>query len=200
MLFRSIGAGAIYEAARILTTFYNELRTEDLLTFNPGKILGGTTVTHNDQTKSGTAFGKDNIVAETALVTGDIRAISEVQLNRVKTKMQAIVAANYPHTKGVIEFSEGYPAMAPTAGNKRLLEIYSGVSQDLGFGEVTAVNPLLAGAADVSFTADYVDMAIDALGMGSSKGHTNEETGDLATLSMQTKRAAILMLRLQNAP
>ena len=200
-IFREdIGAGAIYEAARILTTFYNELRTEDLLTFNPGKILGGTTVTHNDQTKSGTAFGKDNIVAETALVTGDIRAISEVQLNRVKTKMQAIVAANYPHTKGVIEFSEGYPAMAPTAGNKRLLEIYSGVSQDLGFGEVTAVNPLLAGAADVSFTADYVDMAIDALGMGSSKGHTNEETGDLATLSMQTKRAAILMLRLQNAP
>ena len=98
-IFREdIGAGAIYEAARILTTFYNELRTEDLLTFNPGKILGGTTVTHNDQTKSGTAFGKDNIVAETALVTGDIRAISEVQLNRVKTKMQAIVAANYPHT------------------------------------------------------------------------------------------------------
>ena len=199
-IFREdIGAGAIYEAARILTQFYTELRQEDLLTFNPGNILGGTKVTFDDQAKTGTAFGKDNIIAETALVTGDIRAISEVQLNRVKTKMQAIVAASYPHTSGVIEFSEGYPAMAPTAGNKRLLEIYSGVSQDLGFGEVTAVNPLRAGAADVSFTADYVDMAIDALGLGSNKGHTAAETGDLATLPTQTKRAAILLLRLQNA-
>ena len=200
-IFREdIGPGAIYEAARILTQFYAELRQEDLLTFNPGNILGGTKVTFDDQTKTGTAFGKDNIIAETALVTGDIRAISEIQLNRVKTKMQAIVAASYPHTRGVIEFSEGYPAMAPTAGNKRLLEIYSGVSQDLGFGEVTAVNPLRAGAADVSFTADYVDMAIDALGLGSNKGHTAAETGDLATLPTQTKRAAILLLRLQNSP
>jgi len=58
---------------------------------------------------------------------------------------------------------------------------------------------LRAGAADVSFTADYVDMAIDALGLGSNKGHTAEETGDLATLPTQTKRAAILLLRLQNA-
>ncbi|MDB9866900.1 M20/M25/M40 family metallo-hydrolase [Pseudomonadales bacterium] len=200
-IFREdIGPGAIYEAARILTQFYAELRQEDLLTFNPGNILGGTKVTFDDQTKTGTAFGKDNIIAETALVTGDIRAISEIQLNRVKTKMQAIVAASYPHTRGEIEFSEGYPAMAPTAGNKRLLEIYSGVSQDLGFGEVTAVNPLRAGAADVSFTADYVDMAIDALGLGSNKGHTAAETGDLATLPTQTKRAAILLLRLQNSP
>ncbi|NQV66758.1 MAG: M20/M25/M40 family metallo-hydrolase, partial [SAR86 cluster bacterium] len=36
-IFREdIGAGAIYEAARILTQFYAELRQEDLLTFNPG--------------------------------------------------------------------------------------------------------------------------------------------------------------------
>jgi glutamate carboxypeptidase len=192
-----IGPGAIYEAARILTRFYTDLRQEDLLTFNPGKILGGTTVTHDNQTKSGTAYGKDNIVAESALVTGDIRAISEEQLARVKTKMTSIVAESYPHTQGVITFSEGYPAMAPTPGNQRLLDMYSQISQDLGYGEVVAVNPLRAGAADVSFTADQVDMAIDGLGMGGTEGHTAKETGNLNTLAQQAKRAALLMLRLQ---
>jgi len=197
-IFREdIGPGAIYEAARILTRFYTELRQEDLLTFNPGTIAGGTTVTHDAASNSGTTYGKDNIIAETAIVTGDIRAISEVQLSRVKLKMQAIVAANYPHTSANIVFSEGYPAMAPTPGNKRLLEMFSGVSRDLGFGEVVPVNPLRAGAADVSFTADYVDMALDGLGMGGTEGHTVGETGDLRTLPMQAKRAAVLLLRLQ---
>ncbi|MDP4598387.1 MAG: M20/M25/M40 family metallo-hydrolase [Pseudomonadales bacterium] len=199
-IFREdIGPGAIYEAARILTRFYTELRQEDLLTFNPGTIVGGTTVTHDHITNSGTAYGKDNIIAETAIVTGDIRAISEIQLSRVKMKMLEIVAANYPHTSASIEFSEGYPAMAPTAGNQRLLEMFSGVSRDLGFGEVTQVNPLRAGAADVSFTADYVEMALDGLGMGGTEGHTVGETGDLTTLPMQAKRAAVLLLRLQQA-
>jgi glutamate carboxypeptidase len=194
-----IGPGAIYEAARILNRFYTDLRNEDLLTFNPGKILGGTTVTHDKQTSSGTVYGKNNVVAESALVTGDIRAISEEQLARVKAKMTDIVAQSYPHTQATITFSDGYPAMAPTAGNQRLLGIYSQISEDLGYGKVVAVNPLRAGAADVSFTADQVDMAIDGLGMGGTGAHTVKEIGDMNTLAQQAKRAAVLMLRLQTS-
>ena len=37
----TVGAGAIYEASRILTSFYDKLRSEQLLTFNPGRIMGG---------------------------------------------------------------------------------------------------------------------------------------------------------------
>ena len=191
-----IGAGAIYEVSRILTTFYEELRSEEYLTFNPGKIIGGTSITHDPSSNSGTTFGKNNVVAESAIVTGDIRAVSKEQLERVKSKMKEIVAQNYPHTSALIEFSEGYPPMAPTDGNKELLSIYSKVSVDLGFGEVVAVNPLRAGAADVSFTAEYVDMAIDALGMSGAADHTVNEVGYLNQFPRQAKRAAILLYRL----
>jgi len=193
----SVGAGAIYEAARILHTFYEELRSEELLTFNPGRIIGGTTVTHDNASNSGTTFGKNNVVAETAVVTGDIRGLSLLQVNRVKAKMTAIVAQHLPKTSGEIEFSEGYPPLAPTQGNKTLLGLYSQVSEDLGYGKVGAVDPLNAGAADVSFTAEYVEMAIDGLGMSGSGDHTVNETGNLLALPSQSKRAALLMYRLK---
>lgn len=191
-----IGAGAIFEASRILTAFYEELRSEEFLTFNPGRIIGGTTVTHDDGSSSGTTFGKTNVVAETAIVAGDLRALSPEQEERVKNKMREIVNRNLPQTSAVIEFDEGYPPMAPTDGNRELLSIYSAVSQDLGYGEVVAVNPLRAGAADVSFTASYVDMAIDALGMSGTDGHTVNELGYINQFPRQAKRAAILLYRL----
>lgn len=192
----NVGAGAIYEAARILMSFYTELRKEELLTFNPGRIMGGTTVTHDDSANSGTAFGKNNVVAETAIVTGDIRAVSPEQLARVQDTMRALASENLPHTSATISFGDGYPPLAPTDGNRELLSIYSRASQDLGYGAVTAVNPLFAGAADVSFTAEHVEMAIDGLGMSGTAGHTVEETGILAALPQQAKRAAVLMYRL----
>ncbi|HEY9116620.1 MAG TPA: M20/M25/M40 family metallo-hydrolase, partial [Roseivirga sp.] len=59
----NIGAGAIYEASRILYQFYEELSDEEFLTFNPGNIVGGTSISYDDKTNSGTAFGKTNVVA-----------------------------------------------------------------------------------------------------------------------------------------
>ncbi len=191
-----IGAGAIFELSRILNAFYEELRSEEFLTFNPGRIIGGTTVTHDDGSSSGTTFGKSNVVAETAIVAGDLRALSPEQEERVKNKMRAIVSRNLPQTSAVIEFDEGYPPMAPTDGNRELIEIYSAASKDLGFGEVVAVNPLRAGAADVSFTATFVEMAIDALGMSGTDGHTVNELGYINQFPRQSKRAAILLHRL----
>ncbi len=191
-----IGAGAIYEASRILNSFYEELRSEEFLTFNPGRIMGGTTVSHDEGSSSGNVFGKTNVVAETAIVAGDLRALSPEQEERVKDKMREIVSKNLPQTSAVIEFDEGYPPMAPTDGNRELLSIYSKVSEDLGFGEVVAVNPLRAGAADVSFTANHVDMAIDALGMSGTDGHTVNELGYVNQFPRQAKRAAILLYRL----
>lgn len=193
-----IGPGAIYETARILVLFLENLQQEENLTFNPGRIMGGTTVTHDIEASTGTAFGKDNVIAETALVTGDIRAVSLDQLDRAQATMREIVAANFPHTSAEIIFDEGYPPLAPTDGNRQLLEVYSQASQDLGFGPVAPVNPRLAGAADVSFTSGLVDMAIDGLGLSGSGGHTVDETALMSALPSQSKRAALLLYRLAN--
>ncbi|MEO9886823.1 MAG: M20/M25/M40 family metallo-hydrolase [Balneola sp.] len=198
-IFREdVGAGAIFEASRILNAFYEELRSEEFLTFNPGMIIGGTTIEHDEVNKSGTAFGKDNVVSKEVTVSGDLRGLSPEQVERVKRKMQQIVSNNRPQTKATLTFYPGYPPMAPTDGNRELLSIYSELSEDLGQGKVVAVNPLKAGAADVSFTADYVDMAIDAVGMSGADDHTVNETGYIPALLSQTQRAAILLYRLQD--
>ncbi len=191
-----IGVGAIYEASRIVNSFYEELSKEPNLTFNPGMMLAGNTVEHDKDMDGGRAYGKSNIVAKEAVVTGDIRAISPEQLKKTQETMKAIVGNHRPQTTAEITFGEGYPPLAPTEGNFKLLSYFNQVSKDLGFGEVVAVHPRKAGAADISFTAEYVDMAMDGLGLGSAGGHTVNETADPRTVSMQAKRAAVLFYRL----
>lgn len=191
-----VGAGAIYEASRILTEFYETLRGEEYLTFNPGLILGGTEVGHDDAAARGTAFGKDNVIAERTVVSGDLRTISMDQREQAKERMQAIVAESLPGTSAELVFDDSYPPMAPTEGNRRLLVLYDEVSRDLGFGSVEAVDPNDAGAADISFAARHVEMALDGLGLLGSGGHTTDEAANLALFPVQTERAALLLLRL----
>lgn len=194
-----IGAGAIYEASRILNSFYEQLSSEKNLTFNPGLILGGSTVDYQSKQNGGNATGKNNIVSKEVVVTGDIRAMSPEQLDKAHRVMKEIVEKHRPQTDATIEFGEGYPPLAPTDGNYELLKMFDQASRDLGYGAVTAVNPRDAGAADISFTSGYVDMAMDGLGLGSAGGHTIHETADPRTLVMQAKRTAILLYRLTNA-
>jgi len=191
-----VGDGAVFEAARILDGFRSALSTVPNLSFNPGVITGGTDASLDADTSRATAFGKDNVIAKTVLVSGDLRAISPEQLSMARATMQAIVAKHLPHTDAEIVFSDGYPPMAPTEGNATLLAIYSKVSEDFGFGSVIAINPRNAGAADISFVADKVDMALDGIGLMGSGGHTVNETGDLATLDAMTIRAAVTLYRL----
>jgi len=196
----TIGAGAIYEASRILTGFYESLSNQKDLTFNPGMILGGSDIQRDQVLDGGSSFGKENIVAKQAVVTGDIRAISPEQLKMAQEVMQGVVSRHLPQTNATLVFDEGYPPLAPSDGNKKLLEHYSKVSEDLGFHKVTAVNPRDAGAADISFTSGYVDMAIDGLGLFGGYGHTDKEYANLNWLPRQTKRIALLMYRLTQNP
>ncbi len=193
---KDIGAGAIYEAARVINGFYEALSNEENLTFNPGMILGGSTVEQDKEMDGGSAYGKSNIVAKYTVVTGDIRAISPEQLKKTQDTMREIVAKHRPQTKAEITFGEGYPPLAPVKGNYDLLSHFNKVSNDLGFGNVTAVNPRDAGAADISFTAPYVEMAMDGLGPGSAGGHTVNETADPRSIALQAKRTAVLIYRL----
>lgn len=194
----NVGVGAIYEASRILNEFYQKLSVEENLTFNPGFIIGGTSLEPNEELTGGTALGKTNVVAQNVIVRGDIRAISPEQLQKAQNTMMSIAAKSYNGTIAEIIFGDdGYPPLASTSGNKELLERYNQVSQDLGFGVITAVNPRNAGAADISFTSGHVEMAIDGLGLtGGADDHTIRETGNLNHVSVQAKRAAVLIYRL----
>ncbi len=153
-------------------------------------------VEYDEFSSSGEAMGKSNVVAERTTVTGDLRSISVEQLERARARMAFITVQNLPGTSATVTFDDGYPPLAPTAGNYRMLELFDQVSRDLGYGPVTAVDPRNAGAADVSFTAGLVDMAIDGLGPGGGNDHTVDEWILLPTLSMQAKRAAVMIMRL----
>jgi glutamate carboxypeptidase len=190
------GDGAIFEAARILNRFRTELSTQPNLTFNPGVIVGGTDVDYDAGISSGKAFGKTNVIAQSTIVNGDIRALSPQQLSKAQAVMTKIVANSLKQTSASIQFFPGYPPMAPNKGNQQLLTIYNKASIDLGLGEVLAVDPRKAGAADISFVANHVDMALDGLGLMGVGGHTVNEVADIDTLASQAKRAAIVMYRL----
>lgn len=195
-IFRDdMGYGAIFEMARVLNAFREQLSDEALLTFNPGVIVAGTDVGLTEENR-GTAFGKSNVIARSAIVEGDLRAISAAQQQAAWRNMARIAAQSLAHTQSRFSYEDRYPPMAPTEGNLRLLALYNQASQDLGYGAVVAVDPRRAGAADISFVADRVDMALDGLGLMGSGGHTDSETADMTTLPSQAARAALLMYRL----
>lgn len=191
-----IGAGAIFEMSRILTEFYQKLSREPLLAFSPGLAIGGTLVNVDSTNTAGSASGKNNVIAGRMTVTGDMRTISPEQLAKTEKAMREIVSHHLPKTGGEITFDDGYPPMAPTDGNRRILSMYDRASRDLGTGTVTAVDPSKAGAADVAFIASIVPMVIDGIGLSGHDDHSDKETADLHMLPSQTKRAALLMLRL----
>ena len=196
---KDIGTGAIFEAARILNAFREKMAGEPHLTFNPGAIVGGTAADFDTVQARGTAFGKTNVIAEHAIVSGDLRTLSPEQLAKAKKTMAGIVAASLPHAQATITFEDGYPPLAPTDGNRKLLAMYDQASRDAGAGPVAAVDPDRAGAADVSFVAGEVKMILDGVGLMGTNDHTVKETADLATLPSQTKRAAVLLHRLSTS-
>jgi glutamate carboxypeptidase len=190
-----LGYGAIYELARILDSFRRELR-EPNLTYNVGVVAGGTPASIDDQGFRVTASGKTNIVAETAIARGDIRSLTAEQDARARAKMQAIVAQHLPNTGAKLVFAEdGYPPMAPTAGNRALLARLNEVNRDLGLAAMAEWDPARRGAADISFVAKDVD-GLAGLGAAGGLAHAPGEFVQLDSLARQAKRAAILMTRL----
>lgn len=189
----SMGSGAVFEAARIVNQFYEALRQEKYLTFNPSLFVGGTeaeVAEHN-----GKASGKTNVVAARAIVKGDLRYISKEQEEMVRNKMREIVGKSLPGTSAKITFSDGIPAMSPTEANYALLKQLDQVSRDLGFGEIKPLDPGDRGAGDISYVTHLIP-GLDGLGAIGGKAHAPGEFVDLKTLPQQIKRAALLIFRL----
>ena len=139
------------------------------------------------------------MIAEHAIVHGDMRTLSPEQLAEAKKAMQAIVKTSLPHTEATITFEDGYPPLAPTAGNGKLLAMYDKASHDVGAGPVTAVDPDRPAPPTSRSSPTEVQMVIDGIGLMGRDDHTVKETADLQTLPSQTKRAAIFLLRLSQS-
>ncbi|WP_227869755.1 M20/M25/M40 family metallo-hydrolase [Undibacterium parvum] len=193
-VFGAHGYGAIYETARILNSFREQLIEPDL-TFNAGLMLGGSELSHDDTSSTGTAFGKNNVIPKSALVKGDLRYLSNAQRERTYAKMRAIVAQNLPGTSAEISFRETYPAMAPSAGNLAIFQRYSQASQDAGLGSLEIIAPGLRGAGDIQFVAPYLD-SLDGLGASGRGAHSPDEDMELASLERASIRAALMIYRL----
>lgn len=191
----TLGFGAIYELTRILDSFRRDLR-EPNLTYNVGVMAGGTPATLDADGFRVTASGKTNIVAETAVARGDLRALTPEQETRARDRMQAIVADHLPRTTAELAFGEtGYPPMAPTEGNRDLLARLNAVNRDLGLPEMAEFDPARRGAADSGFVAADVP-TLGGLGMAGSGAHAVGESVDLDSLVRQAQRAAVLISRL----
>ncbi|WP_425567256.1 M20/M25/M40 family metallo-hydrolase [Sphingomonas rosea] len=189
------GFGANYELARIIDAFRREV-AEPSLTFNVGLIAGGTKAQLDAGGIRAEATGKTNIIAADAVARGDLRALSQEQIDRAKAKMKAIVAQSLGGvTEARIEFEDGYPPMAPSAGNRALLDRLNVVNRDLGLSLMAPLDPLKRGAGDISFVAADVDGLV-GLGPSSTGDHTPAERVDIPSMWRQATRAAILMSRL----
>jgi len=193
-VFGAAGYGAVYEAARILDGFRQQV-VEPGLTFNPGVILGGTDVAYDEANAKGSAAGKTNVIANTVTVRGDLRYLDYAQRDRAHARMRAIVAQSLPGASASITFRDSYPPMAVTPGNLKLLELYSQASSDAGLGAVGAVPPESRGAGDVQFVAPLID-SLDGLGASGGAAHSPNERVDLTSLERSAIRAALLMYRL----
>ena len=191
----TVGYGAIYEAARILTEFQETLAGETYLTFNPGQIVGGSDISYDAITGKGEALGKTNIVAREALVTGDLRFLGEAQKEAARAKMREIVSKNLNHTDAEISFKDGIPSMSPSDGNYALAEILNQISLDMGFGQVSPGDPGSRGAGDISYVADFMD-CLDGLGASGSGSHAPGETINMKQYPDLIKRNTILLYRL----
>ena len=87
------------------------------------------------------------------------------------------------------------PVMAERDSNLKLLAAYSRVSRDLDGPALESAPSADRGGADVSYVNPYVSASLDGLGAWGTGAHSENETLDVGSLPIATKRAAIFMSR-----
>ena len=194
-IFGTAGYGSVYEAARIINQFREQLSKEQYLTFNPALFLGGSDISYNDTTQKGYVSAKTNIIAPRTVAMGDLRFLTEEQKENARAAMQQIVAQHLPGTNAAISFRDGIPSMPPTPGNEALVKIVNDISVALQYGEVKAGDPGSRGAGDISYVANYVD-CLDGLGASGKGAHAPGETINLNEYPKLIKRTALMIYRL----
>jgi len=150
---------------------------------------------YDEAKATGSAIGKTNIISPNAVVTGDLRFLTEQQKSNARKTMQNIVNQSLAGTKAIITFQDGIPSMAPTKGNEQVMEVISGVTKSMGLGATIAGDPGSRGAGDISYVAEFMD-CIDGLGASGKGAHAPGEVINLKEFPLLIKRAALTIYRL----
>ncbi len=193
----SRGAGAIYEASRILDGFRAAFSAGNV-TVNPGLFLGGTDVAYDATKSAGTSAGKFNVIARTVTVKGDLRALNDTEREAAKARMREVVAANLPKTSAKLDFDDMVPGWPITEGNRSVLRIADAVNRALGQPALTERDPVTGGFGDSNFIA-FLSVA-DGFGPRGEGFHAPDESIDPTSVGPVTQRAAIVIARLLHAP
>ncbi|KPB95297.1 Peptidase [Pseudomonas syringae pv. maculicola str. M6] len=192
------GFGAMYESARVLDEIRQKLSNEQGLTINPGLILGGSTAVEDSASGQGTASGRKTTVARITSVHGDLRFSSEDQRASAETRMKDIASHPLPQTNSDLKIKAIMPVMVDRESNRQLLAAYSQVSQDLDGPALESAPSAERGGADISYVNKYVTASLDGLGAWGAGAHSENETIELGSLPVVTKRAAIFLSRYGN--
>jgi len=190
-----LGAGAIYETARILDGFRREFSGHPTVTVNAGIVLGGTRVGYDAAASAGSAAGKFNVVPPAALTRGDLRFVTDRERDEAKARMTEIAAEALPRTDSRLEFEDLAPGWPASDRNRELLRVIDAVSRDLGQGPVEPDDPASRGFGDMNFIGAAIAGA-DGLGVRGWGEHSPQESVDLSSLGAATVRAAVLIRRL----
>jgi len=188
------GAGAVYEAARILDGFRGSFSSGNV-TVNPGLFLGGTDVAYDPAKSAGTSAGKYNVVSRSATVKGDVRALDEKEREAAKGRMREIVAASLPKASAKIDFEDLVPPFPVTEGNRTLMKVVDAAGRALGQATLTERDPVASGFGDANFVCSLVS-AVDGLGVAGDGLHSPDEIADPKSVGPMTARAAVAIGRL----
>ena len=191
-----VGAGAGFELARILDQLRTSLAGEPGLTVNPGTLVAGVKAEYDKASGAGRAFGRTNLVAQTAIASGDVRYLTIEQKQQAEARMAAIVKDSLPGTTSTLHLEQVLPPMPSTASSLQLFERYSQIRQRLGHGPVTLLPAELRGGGDISYVASYVSTALVGIGASGDGEHSARERLDVESLFSRSQLAALLMLEL----
>lgn len=194
-----VGAGASFELARILDQLRKSLVGEPGLTVNPGTLVAGVEAKYDKASGAGSVFGRTNLVAQTAIASGDVRYLTTAQKQQAEARMAAIVKDSLPGTTSTLQLEQVLPPMPSTASSLQLFERYSQISQRLGHGPVTLLPAELRGGGDISYVAPYVSTALVGIGASGDGEHSARERLDVESLFTRSQLAALLMLELVKA-
>ncbi len=130
------------------------------------------------------------------IVQGGMRVMRAADLKRVQTMMTDVARRfNGGSAVSFLFGADPYPGMAGTKKNFALLASLDSISRALGSGPVVAGDPRKRGGGDIAFVSELV-AGLDGLGPMGSGAHSPAEVVDLPSLTLATKRAALLIYRL----